>query len=83
MEEKTSATVSGVRMSMLSTNSVQNSRNPNALQNWLTQQHYTQWTSYEPASRFWHFQLIEGGWLLALSVVLIAAAIWLVRRRAA
>ena len=63
--------------------SVQNSPNPNALQNWLTQQHYTQWTSYEPASRFWHFQLIEGGWLLALSVVLIAAAIWLVRRRAA
>jgi ABC-2 family transporter protein len=63
--------------------SVQNSPNPNALQNWLTQQHYTQWTSYEPASRFWHFQLIEGGWLLALSVVLLAAAIWLVRRRAA
>jgi hypothetical protein len=39
--------------------------------------------SFEPASRFWHFQLIEGGWLLALSAVLIAAAIWLVRRRAA
>jgi len=53
------------------------------LQNWLAQQHYTQWTSYEPASRFWHFQLIEGGWLLALSAVAIAAAIWLVRRRAA
>ncbi len=53
------------------------------MQNWLTQQHYTQWTSYEPAGRFWHFQLIEGGWLLALSVVLLAAAIWLVRRRAA
>ena len=63
--------------------SVQNSPNPNALQNWLAQQHYTQWTSYEPASRFWHFQLIEGGWLLALSVVLIAASVWLVRRRAA
>jgi hypothetical protein len=63
--------------------SVQNSPNPNAMQNWLTQQHYTQWTSYEPAGRFWHFQLIEGGWLLALSVVLLAAAIWLVRRRAA
>ena len=56
---------------------------PNALSNWLAQQHYTQWASYEPASRFWHFQLIEGGWLLALSVVLIAASIWLVRRRAA
>ncbi len=63
--------------------SVQNSPNPNALTNWLAQQHYTQWTSYEPASRFWHFQLIEGGWLLALSVVLLAATVWLVRRRAA
>jgi len=63
--------------------SVQNSLSPNALSNWLAQQHYTQWTTYEPASRFWHFQLIEGGWLLALSAVLIAAAVWLVRRRAA
>ena len=63
--------------------SVQNSPNPNALSNWLATQHYTQWTTYEPASRFWHFQLIEGGWLLALSVLLIAAAVWMVRRRAA
>jgi ABC-2 family transporter len=63
--------------------SVQNSADPNALTSWLAQQHYTQWTSYEPASRFWHFQLIECGWLLALSAILIAAAIWMVRHRAA
>jgi hypothetical protein len=44
---------------------------------------YTQWTSYQPATRFWPFQCIEGGWLLALSVLLIAVAIYLVRRRAA
>jgi hypothetical protein len=44
---------------------------------------YTHWTSYQPASRFWPFQWIEGGWLLALSVLLIAATIWLVQRRAA
>jgi hypothetical protein len=50
---------------------------------WLTQHGYTQWTSYQPAGRFWSFQLIEGGWLLALSLLLIAATIWLVRRRAA
>ncbi|MBO0818797.1 MAG: ABC transporter permease subunit [Actinobacteria bacterium] len=44
---------------------------------------YTQWTSYQPVSRFWAFQWIEAGWLLALSVLLIAATVWLVRRRAA
>ena len=41
------------------------------------------WASYQPGSRFWPFQWIEGGWLLALSVLLIAATVWLVRRRAA
>jgi hypothetical protein len=49
----------------------------------LAQHGYTQWTSYQPASRFWPFQWIEGGWLLALSVLLIAVTIWLVHRRAA
>jgi ABC-type transport system involved in multi-copper enzyme maturation permease subunit len=48
----------------------------------LSQHGYTQWTSYQPASRFWAFQWIEGGWLLALSALLIAATVWLVRRRA-
>ena len=48
-----------------------------------TQHGYTAWTSYQPGSRFWPFQWIEGGWLLALSVLLIAATVWLVRRRAA
>jgi ABC-type transport system involved in multi-copper enzyme maturation permease subunit len=50
---------------------------------YLTQHGYTYWTRYQPGSRFWPFQWIEGGWLLALSVVLIAATVWLVRRRAA
>ena len=49
----------------------------------LSQHGYTLWTSYQPGSRFWPFQWIEGGWLLALSVLLIAASVWLVRRRAA
>ena len=49
----------------------------------LAQHGYTQWTSYQPASRFWPFQWIEGDWLLALSLLLIAATVWLVRRRAA
>ena len=49
----------------------------------LVQHGYIQWTSYQPAARFWPFQWIEGGWLLALSVLLIAATVWLVQRRAA
>jgi len=43
----------------------------------------TVWTRYIPVSRFWPMQFVEAGWLLALSVLLIAATVWLVRRRAA
>ncbi len=50
---------------------------------YLVQHGYALWTSYQPASRLWPFQWIEGRWLLALSVLLIATTIWLVRRRAA
>jgi hypothetical protein len=60
--------------------SAQNS--PSAFQGWLSSQHLTQWWTYQPGSRFWSFQLIEGGWLLALSAILIGATVWLVRRRA-
>jgi hypothetical protein len=50
---------------------------------YLIQHGYTQLTTYQPDSRFWPFQWIEGGWLLALSLILITATVWLVRRRAA
>ena len=43
---------------------------------------YTQMTSYQPAGRFWQFQWIEGGSLLALALLLGAVTIWVVRRRA-
>ena len=39
--------------------------------------------NYQPASHFWPVQGIEGGGLLALSLLLIAVTVWLVRRRAA
>ena len=42
-----------------------------------------EWTRYIPVSRFWPMQFVEGGWLLVLSVLLGAATVWLVRRRAA
>jgi ABC-type transport system involved in multi-copper enzyme maturation permease subunit len=38
---------------------------------------------YQPASHFWQVQWIEGGGLLSLSALLIAATVWLVHRRAA
>jgi len=63
--------------------SVQNSPNPNAATAYLSAHHYTQWWTYHPEIRFWHFQLVEGGWLLTLSLILLAGTVWLVRRRAA
>jgi hypothetical protein len=50
---------------------------------YLTEHGYTYWSRYQPGSRYWPFQWIESGWLLALSALLIAATVWLVRRRAA
>jgi hypothetical protein len=47
----------------------------------LVEHGYTQWADYQPASHFWSFQWIEGGWLFALSVLLIAVTVWLVHRR--
>ncbi len=57
--------------------------NLHALAAWqyLIQHGYTQVTSYQPATRFWVFQWIEAGWLLGLSLLLIAVTLWLVRRR--
>jgi ABC-type transport system involved in multi-copper enzyme maturation permease subunit len=50
---------------------------------YLIQHGIVQWTTYQPADRFWPFQWIEGGWLLALSLLLVASTVWLVHRRAA
>jgi len=49
----------------------------------LSQHHYVFWQSYQPSSRFWPFQAIEGTGLLVLSLLFAVAAIWWVRRRAA
>jgi hypothetical protein len=50
---------------------------------YLIQHGYTQLTSYQPDSRYWPFQWIEFGWLLILSLLLLAGSIWLLRRRSA
>ena len=49
----------------------------------LAGHHWLQWWSYQPASRWWEFQLIESGWLLAAALLLIAASVLLIRRRPA
>lgn len=57
-----------------------NMNDPWVLSSWTTGT--TNWEKYIPVSRFWPMQLIESGWLLVLSALLIAATVWLVRRRA-
>src|SRR5258708_3521508 len=37
--------------------------------------------SYQPAARFWPFQWIETGIYLAISMLVLGATVWLVRRR--
>jgi ABC-2 family transporter protein len=79
----------GQRLSQAAVNSlpvpasVQNSQSPDAFTNWLTSHGYTLWQSVQPDSRFWRFQLTEGGWLLVVSALLIGGAVGLIRRRGA
>jgi hypothetical protein len=49
---------------------------------WLSLHHYTYWVSYQPASRFWVFQGIEGVVVLVLAALLGLATLWVVRHRA-
>lgn len=50
---------------------------------YLLQHGYAWVTSYQPDSRYWPFQWIEFGWLTALTLLLLGAAFWLLRRRPA
>jgi hypothetical protein len=56
---------------------------PNDPFQYLVSHGYTQWTSYQPDSRYWTFQAIEVTWLVLVSLLLLAATVWLVRRRGA
>lgn len=46
----------------------------------LREQGYTLVTSYQPDSRFWAFQWMELGVLVALSLALLGVTLWLLRR---
>jgi hypothetical protein len=40
-----------------------------------------EWTEYQPAERFWTFQFIEFGILAGLALLILAVAVWRLRRR--
>lgn len=48
---------------------------------YLTQHGYQQVIRYQPDSHYWAFQWIELGWLLGLSILMLGATFWLLRRR--
>jgi hypothetical protein len=50
---------------------------------WLAQHGYSQWISYEPNVRFWHFQSVEAAAYVLLAGLCAAATVWWIRRRAA
>jgi len=50
---------------------------------WLSQHGYRLGVSYQPASRFWHFQGVEAAAYVLLALLCAAATIWWVRRRTA
>ena len=43
---------------------------------------YQRWASYQPASRFWSFQLVQAGLFTGLALLLIAVIVRRARRRA-
>jgi hypothetical protein len=69
------------QLSSVSANSLSSTYAPWVVKTWQTGS--TQWWRYFPVSRFWPMQFVEAGWLLVFSILLIAATVWLVRRRAA
>jgi hypothetical protein len=52
------------------------------VEGWLKQHHYTNWVSYQPESRFWHFQIVEASAYVVLALLLGGATIWWLHRRA-
>jgi len=48
---------------------------------WLTAHGYHWREVFQPASRFWHFQLTEAAIFIGLAAILLASAVWLLRRR--
>lgn len=60
---------------------VVNSASPYAFSQWLSARHYAYWLSYQPDSRFWAIQAMQGALLVILAAALAGLAVWLLRRR--
>ena len=56
---------------------------PDTFNPWLARHHYTQWVSYRPNGWFWHFQIVEASGYTILAILLGAAAVLILRHRAA
>lgn len=72
----------GHRLSTGAYNTLVRSLNTGDPQSWLARHHYQMWETYQPAGRFWHFQVIEASGLCLLALGLAVATVWWVRRRA-
>ncbi|HKC28740.1 MAG TPA: ABC transporter permease subunit [Jatrophihabitans sp.] len=48
---------------------------------WMSRHHYASWVSYQPESRFWHFQTVEAGVYVAVALMLAALTVSWVRQR--
>jgi hypothetical protein len=55
---------------------------PDGFTAWMSQHGYTNWISYQPESRFWHFQIVEASAYVTLALLLGGATIWWLHRRA-
>jgi len=56
--------------------------NGSAVMDYLHQQGISLLTDYQPPDRFWTFQLIEAALFFGLAIVLFAASLWWLQRRA-
>jgi hypothetical protein len=56
--------------------------NGSAVMDYLHQQGISLLTDYQPLDRFWTFQLIEAALFFGLAIVLFAASLWWLQRRA-
>jgi ABC-type transport system involved in multi-copper enzyme maturation permease subunit len=78
---------SGHRLSIAQSNAIVNhayslDKSPykNGVMVWLTQHHFQDWVRYQPASRYWIIQAIEGGGLLLLSLLMGVVAVLAAKR---